>query len=122
MFADLTLLDGGRSGTLRVVALLLRRVVPVLRSRVRGGSPLLVAIVTVLWLAGGALRLAELQPDLPVLLLHLSNPRLEDGPLQDSGCRRVGQTGGQEEGATICGGRQGVLFILRTQAHTVIYY
>lgn len=106
MFPDLTLLDGGRSGTLRVVVLLLCRVVPVLGPRVRGGSPLLVAIVAVRRLGGGALRLAELQPDLAVLFLHLSNPRLEDGSLQDSGCRCVGQTGSQQEGATICGGRR----------------
>lgn len=81
MFPDLTLLDGGRSGTVRVVVLLLRRVVPVLRARVRRGSPLLVAVVTVRRLGGGALRLAEPQPDLPVLFLHLSNPRLQDGSL-----------------------------------------
>ena len=106
VFPHLTLLDGGRSGTLGVVVLLLRRVVSVLRSRVRGGSPLLVAIVTVRRLGGGALRLAELQPDLPVLFLHLSNPGLEHGSLQDSGRRCVGQTGSQEEGASICGGGQ----------------
>lgn len=74
--SDLTLLDGGRSGTLCViVVLLLRCVVPVLWTRVRRGAPLLVAIVTLRLLGSGALlRMAELQPDLSVLLLHLSYP------------------------------------------------
>lgn len=90
-----------------MVALLLGRVVAVLGPRVRRSPPLLVAIVTVLQLGGGALRLAELQTDLPVLLLHLADPRLQRGSLQDSGRRGVGQAGGQEEGATICGGEEG---------------
>ena len=89
-----------------MVVLLLRRVVSVFRSGVSGGPPLLVAIVTVRRLGGGALRLAELQPDLPVLFLHLSNPGLEHGSLQDSGRWSVGQAGSQEEGAAICGGGQ----------------
>lgn len=99
MKPDLTLLDAGRPPAVCVVVPLLRRVVPVLRSRVRRGPPLLVAIGTVGRLGSGALRLAELQSDLPVLFLHLPNPRLEDGSLQNLGCRGVGQTGGQEEGA-----------------------
>lgn len=47
MIADLTLLDGGGTGTICVVALLLCRVVSILRARVCRG-PLLVAIVTIL--------------------------------------------------------------------------
>lgn len=101
---DLTLLDGGGAGTVGAVALVLRRVVTVLGARVRRGDPLLVAVVTLLRLGDGVLRLAELQTDLPVLLLHLAHPRLQDGPLQDLGRGRVGQTGRQEEGAAICGG------------------
>lgn len=84
-----------------MVVLLLGGVVPVLWSRIRRGPPLLVAVVTIWRLAGGALRLAELQPDLPVLLFHLSNPRLQDGALQDLGCRGVDQTGSQEERAAV---------------------
>lgn len=108
MFTDLTLLDGRRARTLRVIGPLLRCVVAVLRPRVGRGPPLLVAVVTVLRLGGGAQRLAELQADLPVLLLHLSDPGLQDGPLQDSGSGGVGQAGRQEEGAAIWGGGWGL--------------
>lgn len=100
---DLTLLDQRRSGAVCVVALLLRCVVAVLRHCVRRRAPLLVAVVTVREL-GGALRLAELQLDLPVLLLHLSDPGLQDGSLQNLCGGRVGQAGRQEEGAAILGG------------------
>lgn len=101
--ADLTLLHGGRARTLGVVVPLLRRVVPVLRPRVRRGAPLLVAIVTVRRLVGRPLRLAELQPDPPVLLLHLSNPGLQRRPVRQPGRRGAGQAGRQQEGAPVCG-------------------
>lgn len=81
VYPDLTLLDGGWAGTPRVVVLLLCRVVAILGPRVCRRAPLLVAIVTIRCLASHTLRLAELQADLPVLLLHLPNPRLKDGPL-----------------------------------------
>lgn len=48
--------------------------------------------------------MTELQPNLPVLLLCLTNSGLKDSPLQDVGRRRVSQTGGEEEGAPTCGG------------------
>ncbi|MEQ2192764.1 hypothetical protein XENOCAPTIV_016907, partial [Xenoophorus captivus] len=101
VFPDLTLLDGRRPGAVCVVVLFLRRVVAILWHGVRRRAPLLVAVVTLGKLGGGALRLAELQLDLPVLLLNLSDPRLQDGPLQDLCGRGVGQTGRQEEGATV---------------------
>lgn len=47
MIADLTLLDGGGTGTICVVALLLCRVISILGARVCR-SPLLVGVITIL--------------------------------------------------------------------------
>lgn len=100
--ADLTLLDGWRSGAVSVVVPLLRRVVAVLWHCVGGRTPLLVAVVTLSELGGGgALRLTELQLDPAVLLLHLTDPRLQDSTLQHRRGGRVRQTGRQKEGAAI---------------------
>lgn len=74
MSSNLTLLGGGRARTLAVIGPFLGCVLHVFWTGVCRCHPLLVAIVTISRLGSQALRLAQLESDLPVLFLHLSNP------------------------------------------------
>lgn len=101
MPSNLTLLRGGRARTLAVIGPFLCCVLHVLWTGVCRCHPLLVAIVTLGRLGSQALRLAQLESDLPVLFLYLSNPWCQDIPFQQPCFCRFHQACGEEQGTPV---------------------
>ncbi len=100
--SNLTLLGGGRARTLAVIGPFLGCVLHVFWTGVCRCYPLLVAIVTLGRLGSQALlRLAQLESDLPVLFLHLSNPRCQDVPFQQPCFCGFHQACGEEQGTPV---------------------
>ncbi len=92
-------LGGGRARALAVIGPFLGCVLHVFLTGVCRCHPLLVAIVTLGRLGSQALlRLAQLESDLPVLFLHLSNPWCQDVPFQQPCFCGFHQACGEEQG------------------------